>query len=189
VKRLKLENLTDGALSEVFRGYRHLEKLDAENGYYTDFGILGGSSSLDENGQPSLSNGVDPEPSIADLTELRHLSLASPKITDRSITEGVIYCRNLRHLYLSSNGITDTSVLTILDSLDLFTFQTRFCFEITKSVVAHAKKKLFGRVVSINEYHGPLKQSEIPKFIRRNGSVVVRMNKINTDNMLRAIEG
>jgi hypothetical protein len=41
IKRLKLENLTNGGISAVFEGYPQLEELDAVHGLYTNEAITG----------------------------------------------------------------------------------------------------------------------------------------------------
>jgi len=44
--------------------------------------------------------------------------------------------------------------------------------------VNQAKEMMKGRTLCLNDYNGPMKQSEIPKFMRRNGNVSVRLNKL-----------
>lgn len=41
------------------------------------------------------------------------------------------------------------------------------------------KKAMKGRLLSLNEYDGPFRQSEIPKFMRRNGNASVRIDKMD----------
>lgn len=54
VKRLKLENLCDESLVEVFAEFPLLEELDALNGFYTDTGITGIKKSVFVSSQNSL---------------------------------------------------------------------------------------------------------------------------------------
>jgi len=66
----------------------------------------------------------------------------------------------------------------ILRELDLFYFKTEYCYKVSNEMVEYAKTKMRGRHVSINEYKGPLQQNEIPKFMRRNGSSIVVMQRM-----------
>lgn len=45
------------------------------------------------------------------------------------------------------------------------------------------KEKMKGRKVSLNEYAGPMKQCDIPKFMRRNWNVCVRLNKLDINSL------
>lgn len=45
------------------------------------------------------------------------------------------------------------------------------------------KEKMKGRQFSLNEYTGPMKQSDIPKFMRRNWNVCVRLNKLDISSL------
>lgn len=54
VKKLKLENLCDESLMELFAEFPLLEELDAMNGFYTDCGITGIKKSVFASSQNSL---------------------------------------------------------------------------------------------------------------------------------------
>jgi hypothetical protein len=80
---------------------------------------------------------------------------------------------------INSIQVTDVSLERLVNELDLYEIKTEHCYKLTKYVAKYAKDKMRGRSVYINEYQGPLKQSEIPKFMRRNGNLAVRMPKVN----------
>lgn len=49
-------------------------------------------------------------------------------------------------------------------------------------------EQMKGRQLSLNEYTGPMKQSEIPKFMRRNWNVAVRINKLEAYHHIPPLE-
>jgi len=69
----------------------------------------------------------------------------------------------------------------LVEELDLNVLKTEHCYQLTKGVARYAKDKMKGRQVEINEYHGPVKQSEIPKFMRRNGHVSVLIKNFKSE--------
>ncbi|CAL8093048.1 unnamed protein product [Orchesella dallaii] len=182
VRKLKLENLNDDSIVQVFAEFPQLEEMNAMSGFYTDCGVTGIQKSVFNSSHNAVDN-VDlrrfkEKPDISCLKNLRSLSLGSPKLTDYSILHGVILCKGIRRLHLLSNGITDISLQRLSSELDLYYLKTEFCFQLTKNMIHQVKKNMKGRTLSLNEYAGPMKQSEIPKFMRRNGSVSVRLNKL-----------
>ncbi|ODM99831.1 hypothetical protein Ocin01_06859 [Orchesella cincta] len=183
VRRLKLENLSDDSIVQVFAEFPYLEELNAMNGFYTDCGVTGIQKCI-FNSSHSASDNVDlrrfkENPDISCMKNLRSLSLGSPKLTDYSILHGVALCKGIRRLHLLSNGITDVSLRKLSSELDLFYLKTEYCFQLTKDMVLYVKNQMKGRTLSLNEYTGPMKQSEIPKFMRRNGSLSVRLSKLD----------
>lgn len=74
--------------------------------------------------------------------------------------------------------ITDKGLLRLSSELDLFYLKTEYCFQFSTAAVQHVTKKMKGRQLSLNEYTGPMRQNEIPKFMRRNWNASVRLNKL-----------
>jgi hypothetical protein len=116
---------------------------------------------------------------IGDFKYLKSLALSSKFITDASILRGVVDCKSLRKLELSASSLTDESLISLVDEMDLDTLKTELCYNFTSDAIRYAKDKMKNRNISINDYNGPMKQSEIPQFMRRNDKSTVQLNRVD----------